>query len=314
VRKHRAVGGTHRDSALPSGAVKVGVLGVLATATIAAPLAAAAAGVDESSVPQGETLAQSQPAAPAPQAPAPVALPVADSADAQAEVETRGEDESATRTEERTSPATEKAGSAEEASADASEEKPAEDAKGDDEKKSDSDKKSDSEEQSTGIEVSVPEPEPVVAEGEAAAASDGSEASDGSDAPVASSGYVRPVGGPITSGYGGRVHPVLGYYKGHDGVDFGAACGTPVGAAQAGTVVAVEYHHASGNRVKIDHGNGVVTGYYHLQGFSTSVGSTVSAGETVGYVGSTGRSTGCHLHFAKMDEAGNYSNPMSILR
>ena len=107
---------------------------------------------------------------------------------------------------------------------------------------------------------------------------------------------------------------MLGYYKGHDGVDFGAACGAPVKAAKSGTVVAVEYHHASGNRVKIDHGNGVVTGYYHLQGFNTSEGATVEQGDIIGYVGSTGRSTGCHLHFAKMDESGNYSNPMSILR
>ena len=85
-------------------------------------------------------------------------------------------------------------------------------------------------------------------------------------------------------------------------------------AAQAGTVIAVEYNSASGNRVKIDHGNGVVTGYYHLQGFNTSVGATVAQGDTIGYVGSTGRSTGCHLHFAKMDTAGNYSDPMSLLQ
>lgn len=125
---------------------------------------------------------------------------------------------------------------------------------------------------------------------------------------------MRPVDAPITSGYGGRIHPVLGYYKGHGGVDFGATCGTPVGAAKSGTVVAAEYNRTSGNRVKIDHGNGVVTGYYHLQGFNTSVGATVGAGDTIGYAGTTGRSTGCHLHFAKMDEAGNYSDPMSILR
>ena len=105
------------------------------------------------------------------------------------------------------------------------------------------------------------------------------------------------------------MHPVLGYFKGHNGVDFGAACGTPVAASQSGTVIAVEYNSASGKRVKIDHGNGVITGYYHLQGYNTSVGALVSAGETIGYVGSTGRSTGCHLHFAKMDEAGNYSEP-----
>lgn len=275
VRKHRAVGGTHRDSAVPAGALKVGVLGVLATATIAAPLAAAASGIDEAAVP-GETLAQAQPAAPAQQpaaVTAPVALPTADLAEAGDEVETREASTDASRSEGRTSPTFD--------DSDASEEK--------------------AEDEGTGIEVSVPEPEPVTEPGSAAE-------------PVGSSGYVRPVSGPLTSGYGGRMHPVLGYYKSHDGVDFGASCGTPVSAAQSGTVVAVEYHRASGNRVKVDHGNGVVTGYYHLQGFATSVGATVSAGETIGYVGSTGRSTGCHLHFAKMDEAGNYSNPMTILR
>lgn len=266
VRKHRLVGGTHRDSAVSAGAVKAGVLGVLATATIAAPLAAAASGIDESA-PEGEFIAQAQPAAPAPQAVAPVAIPSVDAADA---TETRSEDSDSSRSEEREAPTSEKADDAEKAE----------------------------ESEGTGIEVSVPEP---VEEATAAA-------------PVGDDGYLRPVSGPITSGYGGRVHPVLGYFKGHDGVDFGAACGTPVHAAQAGTVIAVEYNSASGNRVKVDHGNGVVTGYYHLQGFSTSVGATVAAGETVGYVGSTGRSTGCHLHFAKMDEAGNYSDPMSILR
>ncbi|WP_241237361.1 M23 family metallopeptidase [Brachybacterium saurashtrense] len=260
VRKHRTVGGTHRDSALSSGVVKAGVVGVLATATIAAPLAAAAAGIDETGV-EGEIIAQAQPAAPAPQAAAPVTLPTAQAA----ATETRTDDD-ATRSEARTSPA--------------------------------SAESEDAEDEGTGIEVSVPEP---VEEAEAAA-------------PVGDSGYLRPVSGPITSGYGGRIHPVLGYYKGHDGVDFGASCGTPVHAAKGGTVTAVEYHRSSGNRVKIDHGNGVVTGYYHLQGFNTSVGATVAAGDTIGYVGSTGRSTGCHLHFAKMDEAGNYSNPMSLLR
>lgn len=269
VRKHRLPGGAHRDSAVSAGAVKVGVLGVLATATIAVPLAAAASGIDETA-PQGETSAQSVGrAAPAAEAPAPVALPSAEIADAA--VETRADDADADRSEARTSPVSEDSESTAETSDEA---------------------------EGTGIEVSVPEP---VEEAEVAA-------------PVGDDGYLRPVSGPITSGYGGRMHPVLGYFKGHDGVDFGAACGTPVHAAKSGTVIAVEYHHASGKRVKVDHGNGVVTGYYHLQGFNTSVGATVAAGETIGYVGSTGRSTGCHLHFAKMDEVGNYSDPMSILR
>ena len=301
VRKHRTVGGTHRDHALPAGAVKAGVLGVLATATIAAPLAAAAAGIDEAA--PAEPIAQASAAAPqAAAAISPVALPGATDAAAattEAAVEERAaEGDAASRSEERTAPAA------------------AEDAAED-------------EVESTGIEVSVPEPEPepVVTEAAAGAegavgtaSSEGTDSVEGSDsaegeAVVGSdSGYIRPSSGPITSGYGGRIHPVLGYYKGHDGVDFGAACGAPVKAAKSGTVVAVEYHHASGNRVKIDHGNGVVTGYYHLQGFNTSVGATVAQGDTIGYVGSTGRSTGCHLHFAKMDEAGNYSDPMSLLR
>ena len=299
VRKHRAVGGTHRDHALPAGAVKAGVLGVLATATIAAPLAAAAAGVDEAA--PAEPIAQAPAAAPqAAAAISPVALPGATDAAAattEAAVEERAaEGDAASRSEERTAPAA------------------AEDAAED-------------EVESTGIEVSVPEPEPVVTEAaagaegavgtassEGTASVEGSDSAEGEAVVGSDSGYIRPSSGAITSGYGGRIHPVLGYYKGHDGVDFGAACGAPVKAAKSGTVVAVEYHHASGNRVKIDHGNGVVTGYYHLQGFNTSVGATVAQGDTIGYVGSTGRSTGCHLHFAKMDEAGNYSDPMSLLR
>ena len=285
VRKHRAVGGTHRDAALPASAVKVGVLGVLATATIAAPLAAAAAGIDESAPTDSLAQAAQEPAAPqaaaaeAAAAIAPVELPGATEAAAEvseAALEERSDGDAASRSEERTAP---------------------------------SDEAGDSE--GTGIEVSVPEPEPVVTEEQAGAEDGGGESA---DAESSDSGYIRPASGPITSGYGGRVHPVLGYYKGHDGVDFGAACGAPAKAAKSGTVVAVEYHHASGNRVKIDHGNGVITGYYHLQGFNTSVGAKVSQGDVIGYVGSTGRSTGCHLHFAKMDEAGNYSDPMSLLR
>ena len=102
----------------------------------------------------------------------------------------------------------------------------------------------------------MPPAEPTVAEGASADAS-----ADGDAAPASSGGYIDPVNAPITSGFGGRMHPVLGYFKGHNGVDFGASCGTPVKAAKAGTVVAVEYNSASGNRVKVDHGNGVITGY-----------------------------------------------------
>jgi murein DD-endopeptidase MepM/ murein hydrolase activator NlpD len=307
VRKHRAVGGTHRDAALPASAVKVGMLGVLATATIAAPLAAAAAGIDEAAPAEPLAQAAQEPAAAqAAAAIAPVELPGATDAAAEvseAALEDRSEadDDAASRSEERSAPADEEDGDEKAEKSEKSEKK-------------DSEKKASEDPEVTAIEVSVPEPEPAVTEAEAGTESaDGAESGSG-DAAAGDSGYIRPASGPITSGYGGRVHPVLGYYKGHNGVDFGAACGAPAKAAKSGTVVAVEYNSASGNRVKIDHGNGVITGYYHLQGFNTSVGATVSQGDVIGYVGSTGRSTGCHLHFAKMDEAGNYSDPMSLLR
>ncbi|WP_253705485.1 M23 family metallopeptidase [Brachybacterium sp. P6-10-X1] len=287
VRTLRANPGSHRHGALPASAVKVGVLGALATATIAAPLAAAAAGIDEAAAPGDVTAAQAPQSDAAAQSAelsaAPVALPEAGaSASVTQAAETRETDEGATRSEERTSSSGEK-DAAEDEKAAAEEEKAAED---------------------LAMEVEVPEPEPA----------DSTQSASGDSTPASSGGYIKPVNAPITSGFGGRVHPVLGYFKGHNGVDFGASCGTPVKAAKGGTVVAVENTSASGNRVKIDHGNGVITGYYHLQGFNTSVGATVAQGDTIGYVGSTGRSTGCHLHFAKMDEGGNYSNPMSILR
>ncbi|MBE9403069.1 peptidoglycan DD-metalloendopeptidase family protein [Brachybacterium sp. Marseille-Q2903] len=282
----RSGGGTHRDSAVRAGVVKSGVLGALATATIAAPLAATAADVTEAA-PADQPAAS--PVVEAPVEPVqPVALPVAEASLPAAEgAEVRTEETTATRAQERTSPAEGSTASADDPAAPVEDEATLAE-----------------NEAVTGIKVTVPEPEP-----EPAAVDESGQA-----LPQSSGGYVRPVGGPITSGYGYRTHPVLGYSKMHDGVDFGASCGTPVHSAQSGTVIAVEYNGASGKRVKVDHGNGVITGYYHLQSYGTSVGATVEAGEVIGYVGSTGRSTGCHLHFAKMDEAGTYSNPMSLLR
>lgn len=111
----------------------------------------------------------------------------------------------------------------------------------------------------------------------------------------------RPVSGPVTSPYGMRRHPVLGVWKLHDGIDYGAACGTPVAAAAAGRVVAVEHHLAYGMRVIVDHGSKdgrrLRTGYTHLSGFSVAPGQSVGTGQVLGRVGSTGYSTGCHLHF-----------------
>lgn len=101
----------------------------------------------------------------------------------------------------------------------------------------------------------------------------------------------------VSSDYGYRVQPLPGATARHDGVDFAAPTGTPVYAAEAGTVTHVGWFGTGGQAVIINHGNGMVTWYLHLSAFSVSQGQRVSRGENVGYVGTTGNSTGPHLHF-----------------
>ena len=107
---------------------------------------------------------------------------------------------------------------------------------------------------------------------------------------VSSSGLIWPVNGPITSGFGWR------WGRMHEGIDIGASCGTPIHAAAAGTVIFSGWMDGYGNFVIIDHGNGLATAYGHQSAIYVSGGS-VSQGQTIGAVGSTGHSTGCHLHF-----------------
>jgi murein DD-endopeptidase MepM/ murein hydrolase activator NlpD len=125
-----------------------------------------------------------------------------------------------------------------------------------------------------------------------------------------------PVNAPITSPYGMRVHPVTGVYKLHDGTDFGAACGTPIRAAASGTIIQQYYNAGYGNRVilanGIKRGQSIVTTYNHLSSFARGAGARVSRGEVIGYVGSTGYSTGCHLHFMVISN-GATVNPMGWL-
>ena len=113
-------------------------------------------------------------------------------------------------------------------------------------------------------------------------------------------GFSYPVSGPITSPYGQRFHPVLRYWKLHDGTDFGAGCGATIRAPHSGRVAERYYNAGYGNRLMIDHGyiggNYVTTGYNHAIRYTVSVGEHVSKGEVIGYVGTTGFSTGCHLH------------------
>lgn len=115
----------------------------------------------------------------------------------------------------------------------------------------------------------------------------------------------------ITSPFGYRIHPILKYRKFHTGVDIGAPNGTPVVSAASGTVIASRFMGGYGNCVMIDHG-GKVTVYGHLSSRAVSPGQSVSAGETIGYVGSTGMSTGAHLHF-EVRVNGAVQNPLNYL-
>jgi murein DD-endopeptidase MepM/ murein hydrolase activator NlpD len=122
--------------------------------------------------------------------------------------------------------------------------------------------------------------------------------SSGAGTPEESSGSFQwPVNGTITSGFGYRTHPVTGTSRLHAGVDFGAPTGTPIVAAAAGTVVSAGWQGGYGNAVIIDHGGGEATLYGHQSRLAVSSGTRVSRGEVIGYVGSTGLSTGPHLHF-----------------
>jgi murein DD-endopeptidase MepM/ murein hydrolase activator NlpD len=113
---------------------------------------------------------------------------------------------------------------------------------------------------------------------------------------------AMPSQGWLTSGYGWRTHPIFGYRSLHDGIDIGAACGTPVVAAAAGTVLSQYASSSYGNRVIIDHGLvggvGLATTSNHLSSFAVTAGARVERGQVIGHVGSTGWSTGCHLHFS----------------
>lgn len=109
---------------------------------------------------------------------------------------------------------------------------------------------------------------------------------------------IQPVNvGYNASGFGWRFDPFSGRQTFHEGVDFAAATGTPIVAAAGGVVIAAEYHHQFGNMLEIDHGNDIVTRYAHCSRLGVKVGDIVRRGQYIADIGSTGRSTGSHLHF-----------------
>ena len=132
--------------------------------------------------------------------------------------------------------------------------------------------------------------------------------------PVDTDGLLmHPVNGPVTSPFGYREHPIYHYWGLHDGIDFGAGCGAPLYAVHGGKVLSEYYSSVWGNRLYLNvgmvNGNFITVIYNHLSGYRVGTGATVGRGDVVGYVGTTGWSTGCHLHFTVM-ENGTPVDPM----
>lgn len=134
-----------------------------------------------------------------------------------------------------------------------------------------------------------------------------------SSAPRDGQSYTWPVPGyySISSPYGYRMHPILGYTKFHSGIDIPAPSGTPVVAAKSGTVIMAKLMSGYGNVVMVDHGE-TVTVYAHCSALNVSVGDTVNAGDVVSFVGTTGLSTGPHLHF-EVRVNGSTVNPLGYV-
>jgi murein DD-endopeptidase MepM/ murein hydrolase activator NlpD len=108
---------------------------------------------------------------------------------------------------------------------------------------------------------------------------------------------VRPVGGRLTSRFGMRHHPLLGYSRLHKGVDFAASYGAPVLAAASGNIVGAGWAGGYGRQVRIAHGGGLASSYSHLSRLAVAPGGYVRAGQLIGYAGSSGLSTGPHVHY-----------------
>ena len=132
--------------------------------------------------------------------------------------------------------------------------------------------------------------------------------------PPSDASWISPVSGyTLTSPFGMRLHPVLGYYRMHNGIDMACAQGTPIYATRAGKVTTTSYQAGgAGNYVSINHLDGFSSIYMHMTHYVVSAGQSVSQGQLIGYVGSTGISTGPHLHFG-ISYAGTYVNPLAYI-
>lgn len=132
---------------------------------------------------------------------------------------------------------------------------------------------------------------------------------------VSEAGFIWPLKNnkTITSMYGGRIHPITGRANNHTGVDIAAPGGTAILAAKSGVVLTSAYNSSYGNYVVVTHSNGQSTLYAHMSRRAVSEGAAVKQGQTIGYVGSTGSSTGNHLHF-EVRVNGNRTDPLNYFR
>jgi len=126
-----------------------------------------------------------------------------------------------------------------------------------------------------------------------------------------SGGMTQPVPGPITSNYGLRMHPILGYARMHRGIDFRAGYGSPILAVADGTVARAGWAGGYGRQVRLNHASGLSTSYSHMSRIAVQPGSHVRQGQVIGYIGTSGLSTGPHLHFETYRN-GETVNPRSV--
>ena len=120
-----------------------------------------------------------------------------------------------------------------------------------------------------------------------------------------------PLHGRMTSGFGNRFHPILGYERFHAGVDLAATAGTPIHAAADGRVLRAGWHGGYGQEVELSHAGGLETRYGHMSRIAANIGEVVRKGQVIGWVGATGLATGPHVHFEVMKN-GRPVNPLNV--